>query len=124
MNFSKDPFIFIFLQVIALTFWLMPASILAANSSNCMECHKEYADGEFTKSFIHKPFLQKNCQYCQSPDWVDSAAESDGKALFPEKTKKLGSGHNLTQVHLFYIPKDLEPNIFFIEAKNDKNKSL
>ena len=124
MNFSKDPFIFIFLQVIALAFWLMPAYIQAANSSNCMECHKEFADGEFSKSFVHKPFLQKKCQYCHSPDWVNNVAESDGKALFPEKIKELASGSSLTQVHLFSIPKDLEPNILFIEAKNDKNISF
>ena len=124
MNFSNGPFSIIFLQIVALAFWLIPADIQAADSLNCMECHKEYADGEFRKTFIHKPFLQQNCRYCHSPDWVDKAAESDGKAQFPKKTKKLGSGDNLAQIHLFSIPKELEPNMLFIEAKNGINETF
>ena len=122
MDFNKSPFFFIFLRIAALVFLLAPANIQAADPENCMECHKGYADAELKKTFIHKPFLQKKCLFCHSPDWVDNAAESDGKAQFPRETKKLGSGDNQTQVHLFSIPEELAPKILFIEAKYGTNK--
>ena len=122
MNFSKGPFPIIFLQIIILVFLLTPANIQAAAPNNCLECHKGYADAELKKTFIHKPFLQKKCLFCHTPDWVDNAAESDGKAQFPRKTKKLGSGANLAQVHLFSIPEELAPKILFIETKYGTNK--
>ena len=124
MNFSKGPFSIIFLQVVTLIFLLIPADVQAADPMNCIECHKGYADAELKKTFIHKPFLQKKCLFCHSPDWVDNAAESDGKAQFPLKTKKMGSGDNPALVHLFSIPKELAPNILFIETKYGLNKTF
>jgi len=122
MDFNKGPFPVILLQVIYIIFLLMPANIQAAPSMNCMECHKGYVDAEHGKTVIHRPFLQKKCIFCHSPDWVDNTAESDGKAQFPKKIKILGSGTHPAQVHLFSIPKELSPNILFIEAKHGLNK--
>ena len=124
MNFNNNPFPIIFLQVITLFFGFSPVATQAAHSINCLECHKKYVYNELKNSFVHQPFLQKNCIICHSPDWVDNAAASDGKALFPIKTKKLGSGHNPARIHLFSIPKDLEPNILFVEANYGTNKTF
>ena len=124
MKFNKGHFLIIFLQIVALVFWLVPANIEAADHLNCLKCHKEFVDNEFKQTFIHKPFLQQKCHYCHSPDWVDTASESDGKAKFPTKTKKISFSDNLTHVHLFSIPKELAPNILFIEATSGTGETF
>lgn len=121
MNFSKGPLRTIyFLQVIILVFALLPASISAAETVVCLECHKKFAEEEFKNSFIHKPFLEKKCLFCHAPNWVNDAAESDGKAIFPHKTKLLAHDENPSQSHIFAIPREVEPSMLFIEAMKPK----
>jgi predicted CXXCH cytochrome family protein len=95
----------------------MPLFAGAAETDNCMSCHKKYFDDEVKKTFIHKPFLQKKCTFCHSPDWVDNAADSDGKAIIPIKTKILGSDENFSKSHLFSIPREYDLAVLFIEAR-------
>jgi len=107
--------IFLFLAAV-LTVMLIPAWSNGAEDESCITCHKKYIAAEFKKSYIHKPFLEKKCSFCHSPDWVADAQDSDGKAQFPQKIKKLGSDENPSKTHLFSIPKEYNLSILFIEA--------
>jgi len=123
MNLKIGPFGVLLLQAAALLLLLMPISIQAAEPASCQECHKKYIDEQMERSFVHQPFLAKKCGLCHTPDWVNDAAESDGEAVLPKKTKELGINDNLAQTHLFSIPKDYKPTVLFIEAKSSSSKS-
>ena len=45
---------------------------------DCLECHDDIWDDEIAKNFIHKPFLEKDCLVCHSPN---SRLLSDGESF-------------------------------------------
>jgi predicted CXXCH cytochrome family protein len=116
------PYCSTILQVAALFLLLLPSYSQGAETGNCLKCHKEYFDDEVKKTFIHKPFLEKECELCHSPDWVDNAAESDGKTRLPKKTRTLASDISLAKTHLFSIPKDYNLSVLFIVANKDSSE--
>lgn len=119
MNLIKGPDSF--LKFAAFFLLLIPSLSQGAEVDSCLKCHKEFIDAEVKKSFIHKPFLEKKCELCHSPDWVGNAADSDGKARLPKKTRTLVSDINLAKTHIFSIPKDYNLSVLFIEAKQDSS---
>ncbi len=123
MSLIKGLLSSIILQVAVLVLLHMPADILAAETDSCLECHKINVDDELRKTYIHPPFLEKKCALCHSPDWVKNAADSNGKSLLPQKTKKLGRDDNPARTHLFSIPKEYDLTILFIEAFNKTSES-
>ena len=124
MNSSIGPFPKILLQVAVLVSLFIPAVIFAAVNVNCLDCHKKYADEQYAKTYIHKPFLQKKCRSCHSPDWVDNVSESEGKANFPQKLKHIGSVETAASIHLFVIPAEVAPQMVFLEAKSPTSDSF
>lgn len=118
MQSINAPLCFIFSQALILVLLLFPAWSQGADN-NCLGCHKQFVDVEYQKSYIHKPFLQKKCVFCHSPDWVDNAEDSDGKTIFPQKRKILGSDENPALMHLLSLPKESELSILFLEAKRE-----
>lgn len=124
MNFTKGPLPKTLLQFAVLVSLVMPSVTFAAVNMNCLDCHKNYADDQYTKTFIHKPFLQKKCLSCHSPDWVDNMSASEGKAKFPKKIKHIGGVETPAAIHLFVIPEEVAPQIIFLEAKSSTSGSF
>lgn len=119
MQSFNGPFRIVFLLITIPVLMLLPSFSLGTENADCIKCHKTYLDKEFQKSIIHKPFLQKKCMHCHSPDWVADAEESDGRAFFPQKRKILVSDENTAQSHLFSLPKESDLSILFLEAKRE-----
>lgn len=98
------------------------ASFGSGDPYDCYGCHKELYDEELGKTFVHNPFLGKQCSTCHlsggSPN-ADNSTAMDQQDTIPEGVTWFAEDLTLTTTHWFLFSSKTVGDTIFVRATDE-----
>ncbi len=105
-----------------LVFLVGSASSGSDDPYDCYGCHKELYDEELGKSFVHSPFLKKQCSTCHLSSGssnADSATATNQQDTLPEGVTWFAEDLTQTTTHWFLFSSKTVSDTIFVRATDE-----
>ncbi len=111
------------ISILFLFLFTIPQKPYALSSIQCLSCHEDMVNNKLSKTYVHVPFLEKECILCHVVNNPEAGVKPK-RFEWPSKGRKLGASLKPESEHWFSFSPKLVHKALFIEVSGDGGESL